>query len=92
MLLRPAPQPARRSPSDGDRGFDLQQALVGPRLRVLAADCGRAIGILASPTSSRRSLSGDRGRGAPNDWMVRHDFLRSFEGCAEAVAGAAPQP
>jgi len=26
------------------------------------------------------------GEEPPNDWMVRHDFLRSFEGCAQAVA------
>jgi hypothetical protein len=26
------------------------------------------------------------GEAIPNDWVARHDFMRSFEGCAQAIA------
>ena len=72
-----------------DRGMDLQQALDAPRVRALD---GRRISV--EPHKDPRfadelAALGHQvvaGEELPDDWMVRHDFLRSFEGSVQAIA------
>jgi gamma-glutamyltranspeptidase/glutathione hydrolase len=72
-----------------DRGMDLQQALDAPRVRALG---GRRISIEPHRDpdfAARLAALGHQvvaGEESPSDWMVRHDFLRSLEGCAQAIA------
>jgi gamma-glutamyltranspeptidase / glutathione hydrolase len=72
-----------------DRGFDLQQALDAPRVRALD---GRRISAERHQDQDFAGKLAARGHQVvageeiPNDWMVRHDFMRSFEGCAQAIA------
>jgi len=72
-----------------DRGFDLQQALDAPRVRALDGrrisvepheDPGFADGLAAL---GHKVVAGEE---IPDDWMIPHDFLRSFEGSAQAIA------
>ena len=72
-----------------DRGTDLQQVLDAPRVRALD---GRRVSIephkdrgfaAALAALGHEIVDGEE---IPGDWMVRHDFLRSFEGSAQAIA------
>ncbi len=64
-----------------DRGFDLQQALDAPRVRALD---GRRISVERHQDQNfadKLAALGHQvvaGEEIPNDWMVRHDFLRSL--------------
>jgi len=72
-----------------DRDMDLQQALDAPRVRALddrriSVEPHRDPGF-----ADRLAALGHQvvvGEESPADWMVRHDFLRSFEGSAQAIA------
>jgi len=72
-----------------DRGMNLQQALDAPRVRVLD---GRRIS--AEPHRNPAFASALQAMGhhvmtgeeVPADWALPHDFLRSFEGGAQAIA------
>jgi len=72
-----------------DRGMNLQQALDAPRVRVLD---GRRIS--AEPHSDPNFSQALQAMGhqvmtgeeVPADWSLPHDFLRSFEGSAQAIA------
>jgi gamma-glutamyltranspeptidase/glutathione hydrolase len=72
-----------------DRGMNLQQAVDAPRVRVLD---GRRISIEQHPDSNfadeLKALGHDIviGEEIPADWMLPHDFMRSFEGSAQAIA------
>ncbi len=72
-----------------DRGMNLQQAVDAPRVRVLD---GRRISIEQHPDSNfaggLKALGHDivTGEEIPADWMQPHDFMRSFEGSAQAIA------
>ena len=72
-----------------DREMDLQQALDAPRVRALD---GRRISVERhrdADFAARLAALGHQvvtGEESPADWMVRHDFLRSFEGSAQAIA------
>src|SRR5208337_3931148 len=74
-----------------DRGFDLQQALDAPRVRALD---GRRIFVERHQDqdfADKLAALGHQvvaGEEIPADWMLRHDFLRSLEGCAQAIAVA----
>jgi gamma-glutamyltranspeptidase/glutathione hydrolase len=72
-----------------DRGMNLQQAVDAPRVRALD---GRRISMEHLPDSdfanALKALGHDVvwGEEIPADWMLPHDFLRSFEGSAQAIA------
>jgi gamma-glutamyltranspeptidase/glutathione hydrolase len=72
-----------------DRGFDLQQALDAPRVRALD---GRRISVERHEDArfaDELAALGHQvvvGEEVPSDWMARHDFMRSFEGSAQAIA------
>jgi gamma-glutamyltranspeptidase / glutathione hydrolase len=72
-----------------DRDFDLQQALDAPRVRALD---GRRIAVEPhqDPSFADKLASFGHqvvaGEEIPDDWMIPHDFLRSFEGSAQAIA------
>jgi gamma-glutamyltranspeptidase/glutathione hydrolase len=72
-----------------DRDFDLQQALDAPRVRALD---GRRISVEPHQDPSfadKLAALGHKvvaGEEIPSDWMIPHDFLRSFEGSAQAIA------
>jgi gamma-glutamyltranspeptidase / glutathione hydrolase len=72
-----------------DRDFDLQQALDAPRVRALD---GRQIFVERHQDqdfADKLAALGHQvvaGEEIPADWMLRHDFLRSLEGCAQAIA------
>lgn len=72
-----------------DRGMNLQQAVDAPRVRVLD---GRRISVEPHPghvgfTARLTALGHEvvHGEEAPADWMLPHDFMRSFEGSAQAI-------
>jgi len=74
-----------------DRGMNLQQALDEPRVRALD---GRRISVEPhrDPAfAAKLAALGhqvDAGESPPEDWMAPHDFIRSFEGSAQAIAFA----
>jgi gamma-glutamyltranspeptidase len=78
-----------------DRDFDLQQALDAPRVRALD---GRQIFVERHQDqdfADKLAALGHQvvaGEEIPADWMLRHDFLRSLEGCAQAIAIAGEGP
>lgn len=72
-----------------DRGMNLQEAVDAPRVRVLD---GKRISVephadrdLADKLAAmgHEVTTGDE---IPQDWEARHDFMRSFEGSAQAIA------
>jgi len=72
-----------------DRGLNLQQAIDAPRVRVLD---GRRISVEQHPFhagfAEALSLLGhqiDTGEKIPADWTLPHDFMRTFEGSAQAI-------
>lgn len=72
-----------------DRGMNLQQALDAPRVRVLD---GRRISVEPHPahaTFPKRlaSLGHEviHDEKIPADWTLSHDFMRTFEGSAQAI-------
>lgn len=72
-----------------DRGMNLQQAVDAPRVRVLD---GRRISVEPHPFhadfTARLAALGHQvveGEQIPADWALPHDFMRSFEGSAQAV-------
>jgi gamma-glutamyltranspeptidase/glutathione hydrolase len=72
-----------------DRGFDLQQALDAPRVRALD---GRRVSVEVHANlrvADELSALGHEiveGEALPHDWTGRHEFMRSFAGCAQAIA------
>ena len=72
-----------------DRGMNLQQAIDAPRVRPLD---GRRISVEPHPGSdlagALAALGHEivTGEEVPADWMAPHDFMRSFEGSAQAIA------
>jgi gamma-glutamyltranspeptidase/glutathione hydrolase len=74
-----------------DRGMDLQQALDAPRVRALD---GRRVTLERHQDpdfAARIAALGHQvvvGEESPANWMVPHDFLRSFEGSAQAIGFA----
>jgi gamma-glutamyltranspeptidase / glutathione hydrolase len=72
-----------------DRGMNLQQAVDAPRVRALD---GRRISIEQHLDSNfadeLEALGHDivKGEETPADWMLPHDFMRSFEGSVQAIA------
>ena len=72
-----------------DRGMNLQQALDAPRVRALD---GRRVSIEPhrDPNfASALAALGHQvvaGEAVPEDWEAPHDFMRSFEGSAQAIA------
>jgi gamma-glutamyltranspeptidase / glutathione hydrolase len=72
-----------------DRGMNLQQAIDAPRVRALD---GRRISVEPHPGSdlagALAALGHEivTGEEVPADWMAPHDFMRSFEGSAQAIA------
>lgn len=72
-----------------DRAMNLQQALDAPRVRVLD---GRRISVEPHPWHAgfeeRLSAMGhqvEHGEKVPADWALSHDFMRTFEGSAQAI-------
>jgi gamma-glutamyltranspeptidase/glutathione hydrolase len=72
-----------------DRGMNLQQAIDAPRVRVLD---GRRISVEPHPEApgfaERLAAMGHivvEGEEIPADWTLPHDFMRSFEGSAQAI-------
>ncbi len=72
-----------------DRGMNLQQAIDAPRVRVLD---GRRISVEPHPfdtgLAERLTAMGhevDTGEKIPADWTLSHDFMRTFEGSAQAI-------
>ena len=71
-----------------DRDMNLQQAIDAPRVRALD---GRRISVEPHPTPgfadglAARGHEVIAGEAVPEDWMVTHDFMRSFEGSAQAI-------
>lgn len=72
-----------------DRGMNLQQAIDAPRVRVLD---GRRISVEPHPGhagyAGRLSAMGhevEAEEGIPADWTLSHDFMRTFEGSAQAI-------
>ncbi len=72
-----------------DRGMNLQQAIDAPRVRALD---GRRISVEPHPGSdlagALAALGHEivAGEEIPADWLLPHDFMRSFEGSAQAIA------
>ncbi len=72
-----------------DRDMNLQQALDEPRVRALD---GRRVSVEAhrDPDFAQKLAALghqiDAGESPPQDWTVPHDFIRSFEGSAQAIA------
>jgi gamma-glutamyltranspeptidase/glutathione hydrolase len=72
-----------------DRGMNLQEAIDAPRVRVLD---GRRISVEphADPALAEKLLAMGHevaaGEAIPQDWVAPHDFMRSFEGSAQAIA------
>ena len=72
-----------------DRGMNLQQAIDAPRVRALD---GRRISVErhSDPAfADKLAALGHKvmtGETVPEDWAAPHDFLRSFEGSAQAIA------
>jgi gamma-glutamyltranspeptidase / glutathione hydrolase len=72
-----------------DRGMNIQQALDAPRVRVLD---GRRIAVEphsdANFAGKLEALGHDvvTGEEIPAEWMLPHDFMRSFEGSAQAIS------
>jgi gamma-glutamyltranspeptidase/glutathione hydrolase len=72
-----------------DRGMNLQQALDAPRVRALD---GRRIAVEphsdANFADKLEALGHDvvTREEIPADWMLPHDFMRSFEGSAQAIS------
>jgi gamma-glutamyltranspeptidase/glutathione hydrolase len=72
-----------------DRGMNLQEALDAPRVRVLD---GRRVSVEAhaDPSVARKLAAVGHqvsvGDEIPQDWEAPHDFMRSFEGSAQAIA------
>ena len=72
-----------------DRGMNLQEALDAPRVRALD---GRRIHVEPHPEipdlTERLATMGHipvQGEEVPADWMISHDFMRTFEGSAQAI-------
>lgn len=72
-----------------DRGMNLQQAIDAPRVRVLD---GRRISVEPHPAHAGYAeyLAAlghevDKGEKIPADWTLSHDFMRTFEGSAQAI-------
>ena len=72
-----------------DRGMNLQEAIDAPRVRALD---GRRISVEPhadpnfAPALAALGHEVVTGEEVPADWMVPHDFMRSFEGSAQAIA------
>lgn len=72
-----------------DRGMNLQEAIDAPRVRVLD---GKRVSMDPHPEvpdfAQRLGAMGHEVVGdgpPPSDWMKPHDFVRSFEGSAQAI-------
>jgi len=72
-----------------DRGMNLQQAIDAPRVRVLD---GRRVSVEPHPDhpgfAERLAALGHvivEGEEIPADWTLPHDFMRTFEGSAQAI-------
>ena len=72
-----------------DRKMDLQQALDAPRVRALD---GSRIAVEQHPDSNFADALAALGHQVvtgeepPTEWLLPHDFMRSFEGSAQAIA------
>ena len=72
-----------------DRGMNLQEAIDAPRVRVLD---GKRISVEphADPDLAHKLQAMghqvSEGEEIPDDWEAPHDFMRSFEGSAQAIA------